>query len=359
MLNTLHFLGIAAVRRGNIIDLVNASVGIEEACSGIRSLISCVFAGLFFSATLVRRPWGRGLIIALAPPIALGMNFARSLTLTLLAGNRVDITGFWHDLTGFAVLGLTSLILGALALALERGTPPPGNVVSPPIPAGGVRGPLAALGGAMAAAALLLGFFVWNTRPLPPSDRPAPDLSSLLPPPPEGWAARTPNLYAFSGTLQTSHLAQRDYLEPLPGGGSREIVIYAAYWSPGQAPVSLVASHTPDACWPGAGWEPVAIPRTNVTLAAGDRTLPPAEQRVFRSAGQDFHVWFWHLHGGRPIVYRDPYSAVELLRYAWRYGFRRDRDQLFVRISGNRPWAELSDSPVLREFLRRAAALGL
>ncbi|MFM8336484.1 MAG: exosortase/archaeosortase family protein, partial [Opitutaceae bacterium] len=97
VLETLHLLGIAAARRGNIIDLVHATVGVEEACSGVRSLVSCVFAALFFSATLVRRPWARALIIALAPLLALGMNFLRSLALTLMAGAKVDISGFWHD----------------------------------------------------------------------------------------------------------------------------------------------------------------------------------------------------------------------------------------------------------------------
>src|SRR5690606_39079118 len=116
VLRMLHLLGIAAIRHGNIIDLAHTSVGVEEACSGIRSLISCVFAGMFFSATLVRRPWARAWILALAAPIALAMNFVRSLGLTLLAYKGVDISGAWHDLTGFAVLGVTAVMLGGLAL---------------------------------------------------------------------------------------------------------------------------------------------------------------------------------------------------------------------------------------------------
>ncbi len=359
VLNTLHLLGIAAVRRGNIIDLVHATVGVEEACSGIRSLISCIFAALFFSATLVRRPWARALIIALAPLLALAMNFFRSLTLTLLAGAKVDISGFWHDVTGFAVLGLTAIMLGGLALLLEREPAPGRRLSSPPATGDRRNGPVFILGTGIAAIAATLAFFVWNTRPVAGPQVPPPDLAAILPAPPPGWLARTPNLYAFSGTLQTEILAQRDYLEPLPGGASREIVIYAAYWRAGQAPVSLVASHTPDACWPGAGWLAVPVPETTVQLKLADHLLPPAEQRVFRSADRPHHVWFWHLHGGQPLSHRDPYSALELLRYAWRYGFRRDADQLFVRISSNRPWAEIENSAVLREFFQRAAGLGL
>jgi exosortase len=120
---TFHLLGIPAVRHGNIIELVNGTVGVEEACSGIRSLISCLFAGLFFSAVLVRRPFVRTVIILAAGPLALAMNLLRSMTLTLLANGGVSISGFWHDATGYIVLGLTSLLLVGLALLLEPKIP--------------------------------------------------------------------------------------------------------------------------------------------------------------------------------------------------------------------------------------------
>ena len=104
---------------------------------------------------------------------------------------------------------------------------------------------------------------------------------------------------------------------------------------------------------------PVPIPETTIRLTLADRVLPPAEQRIFSSADRPYNVWFWHLHGGKPITHRDPYSATELLRYAWRYGFQRDADQVFVRISSNLPWSEIERSAVVREFLGRAQALGI
>ncbi|HEV8073244.1 MAG TPA: exosortase/archaeosortase family protein, partial [Opitutaceae bacterium] len=121
VLATLHLFGIAAIRDGNLIELAGSTVGVEEACSGVRSLISCMFAGFFFSAALVRRPWSRVVLIALAAPLALAMNFFRSLMLTLLANRGVDISHTWHDATGYAVLGVTALLLGGLAWLLARG----------------------------------------------------------------------------------------------------------------------------------------------------------------------------------------------------------------------------------------------
>lgn len=358
VLRTLHILGIAAIRHGNIIHMANTTVGVEEACSGIRSLISCVFAGFFFSATLVRRPWARALIIGLSAPLALGMNFLRSLTLTLLSNAGIDITGLWHDATGFAVLGVTAALLGGLALLLERGGKPAPTTPAPPAGAGRPPGVQFALGAGLTVAAALAVFFVANTRPAMRRDAPVPDLLALMPASPAGWQVATSDLYEFAGTLQTDHLAQRRYTKPTPDG-PLDLTIYVAYWRPGQAPVSLVASHTPDACWPGAGWTALPTPEPRTVLVADERTLAPAEYRQFKTAERPQYVWFWHLYDGRPISYRDPYSPTELLRIAWRYGFRHDGDQLFVRVSSNRPWTDIAAEPVLAAFFDRTQSLGL
>ena len=362
VLRSLHLLGIPAVRHGNIIDLANTAVGVEEACSGVRSLISCVFAAVFFSATLVHRTWARVIILVLAAPIALVMNFFRSLALTLLANNGVDITGKWHDLTGFAVLAVTAAILGGLAVLLERGAkkrePRAGGTATNEPATRLERGVQWSLAGGLVLAGLLVALFVANTRPSPRDEIPAPDLFALLPESAAGWDVRTTDLYSFSGTLKTEHLAQRSYRQETPTGPT-EIIIYVAYWRAGQAPVSLVASHTPDACWPGSGWVAVPLREPRVELVVADRKTPGAEHRLFEAKERSQHVWFWHLYDGRPLSYRDPYSAIELLRMAWRYGFRRGGDQLFVRISSNRTWPQIAQEPLLAEFFARSRALGL
>ena len=359
VLRALHLLGIAAAREGNILQLANATVGIEDACSGVRSLISCVFAGLFLSATLVRRPGSRAGLILLSAPLALGMNLLRSLTLTLLAGSGHRIAGAWHDLTGFAVLGLTAALLAGWALLLEAKP-----AAAPPPPAAPDRAPVARgagrlLVGALLTAVALAACFAARTRPASRPDAPVPDLAAFLPAAAAGWQVEPgDDLAGFRSTLQTEHLAQRTYLRPTDHGPER-VTLYLAYWRPGQASVSLVASHTPDACWPGAGWEPrpVSVPR--VRLALANRTLAAAEARAFRSGPEAQNVWYWHLYAGRPLSHQDPNSPAELLRLAWRYGFRRDGDQLFVRVSSNLDWAAIRDEPFLVALFARLQPLGL
>lgn len=371
VLRALHILGVAAQRQGNLIELASGVVGVEEACSGVRSLISCVFAGLFFSASFVRRPLTRAVIVVLAAPLALGMNFIRSLTLTLLANAGIDIAGTWHDLTGFAVLGVTAIILGGLALLLGRDAPnssptkqtsalpPPGAETE--IPAGAPRRDRSqfALAGGLVLAVVFAALFVINTHPTPRTDKPVPDLLTVLPAAVPGWQVATAqDLQQFASQLQTEHLAQRSYRRNT-SNGPLEITLYLAYWRAGQTPVSQVASHTPDACWPGAGWEAIPTPVKREQLPTAGRMLPEAESRFFKSGIFPQHVWFWHLYDGRPILYENPYSPKALLKIAWRYGFRHDGDQLFVRVSSNFPWSEFGQDPLIAEFFRNTAPLGL
>lgn len=357
VLDALHVLGVPARQRGNVIELARTTVGVEEACSGIRSLLSCLYAGCFFAAWQVRHTWGRVLLIGLAPVLAIGMNFVRSLALTLMANAGIDIAGFWHDLTGFAILGVTAAVLGALAWQLSPRTTDP--VTLPPLgrPA---RAPLAVFWSAQAALAAVLLFFTYHSRA---GVRPAaavPDLAAFLPSRAEGWQVVTkPDLYRFSGVLQTEHLVERTYLKRA-GDEAIQLTVYVAYWPAGRASVSLVASHTPDACWPGAGWTPVSPPRRHVALTAAGTPLRAAQHREFaNAAGFPQHVWYWQVFDGRVIDPQAPYSVGALLRNALDYGFRRDGDQCFIRISSNQPWERLATEPLVREITANLARLGL
>jgi exosortase len=363
VLHTLHWLGVPARQHGNIIELASTTVGIEEACSGIRSLLSCIYAGFFFAAWQVRRPAGRVLILVLAPALAVLMNFVRSLTLTLMADANVDISGFWHDATGFAILGVTAVLLGLLALFLSprAGESPHARAAERAAanPAGtgwcfrvfGV--------GSTGICALAL-FFVAYSRPAKLSGQPAIAVDALLPRTADGWHVETArDLYRFTDVLQTTQLVERTYFKVIEDRPVH-LVVYVAHWAPGQAPVSQVASHTPDACWPGAGWVPQNNPGGQPALTLDGRRLPWVEYRVFRHAGMAAeHVWFWHIYDGRVINYRDPYSVPALIELALRYGFRREGDQYFVRISSNAGWELLAKEPLVHEIFQQLNGIGL
>jgi hypothetical protein len=123
--------------------------------------------------------------------------------------------------------------------------------------------------------------------------------------------------------------------------------------------VSLVASHTPEACWPGSGWEEDRPAYSRVPLKIANRELPSPEHRLFRYDGYPQHVWYWHLYDAAPIHHEGVESARKLLSLAWHYGFRNDAEQAFVRISSNRDWTQLSGEPLVGELFGRLQTLGL
>ncbi len=369
VLGALHLLGIPAVQNGNIIELAHTTVGVEEACSGVRSLISCIYAGFFFSAAFVNSWISRGLLLVLAPLIAIAMNFLRSLTLTLLANAGVDIEGAWHDNTGLAILAVTAVILGALALGLEKieglrsststkpgPTPSSDETVSAELARPGAQ----ILTVAYTTAVACLAAFVFLTRPAPVKDSAVPDVLAFLPANPEGWkTATSTGLFRFADILETDNLGQRTYVRQLPNGEPLQVTFYIAYWRPGQADVSVVATHTPDACWPGAGWTPLPTDVSTAILPLTDRNAHEAQYRLFTNERIPQHVWFWHSYDGEVIPEFNPRRPLQLLKSVFAYGVRNNGEQLFVRMSSNQTWDVFADDPLIAEVFDGLQPYGL
>jgi len=176
-----------------------------------------------------------------------------------------------------------------------------------------------------------------------------------------GWAVLTRlDLGQFADVLQTTALLERTYQRVDEQGRLFQITVYLAYWHPGQSSVSAVATHTPDACWPGAGWEaiPRASGRVGLPLKRGG-VVAGAEERAFRLGEVQQWVWFWHLVGGKPLEFFDPRSWRDQLRLFFARGVKRDAQQAFVRLSSNRAWAELAAEPLVVELLAGLTGLGL
>lgn len=114
---TFEILNFPLERNGNVLVLPNGQVGVEEACSGIRSLTACIFAGSFMAAMYASRLWKKLALIFSSMVLAFVMNLFRSLFLTAwaYAHGSDAIEGNFHDVTGYAVLGLTWVGLIVLA----------------------------------------------------------------------------------------------------------------------------------------------------------------------------------------------------------------------------------------------------
>jgi exosortase len=354
VMGTLGILGIPAARHGNVIEMLRGSVGVEEACSGIRSLITCLFAALLLSAALRMKPWRRALLLGVAPALAWCLNLHRSLILTLLTATEGPPTQAWHDGLGYAALGIATLCLVWLAFRLEAppATVPPSPPSSEPIAR---HLPSRMILGFLLPACALTAAFLFLPRQAAPSDTPVPPLEEWLSPRPEGWEVRNGSLSEGARrVLGTTSMLQREYLRT----GDRspvDLVLYAAYWAPGRSSPSGVALHTPEVCWPGAGWTELPAPAKDPAPE-----LAEAEYRRFRhESGLVQELWYWHFDGTQVVHGLSPYSAHKLIRNSLHQGFAPPRAQLFLRISSNRPWSEIRDSEPVRKLLSSAGISGL
>jgi exosortase len=103
-------LGFPIGRQGNLLLMPDhGQVGMEEACSGIRSFSACLYAGSFLGALMLRKLWKQLLLLLFAVIIAAGLNFLRTVFLTACAyrNGTGSIEGRIHDTVGYLVLGLT------------------------------------------------------------------------------------------------------------------------------------------------------------------------------------------------------------------------------------------------------------
>lgn len=113
-LEALHWLGYDAVRRGHLITLPTGTLGVEEACSGIRSLQSGIMASLFLGEIFRFGGFSRTILVSASILIAVFGNFLRATVLSIIASDEgVAAVEKWHDIAGYAILAST---LGALWL---------------------------------------------------------------------------------------------------------------------------------------------------------------------------------------------------------------------------------------------------
>ena len=119
---TFDLLGMPIEQQGNVLILPPVAdgkpnqVGVAEACSGIRSLTACLFAGSFLASVFLEKLWKKIALVTASMLFAVFTNLLRGIFLTAWAYNygHEAIEGFVHDAAGYAVLGLT--VVGLLCL---------------------------------------------------------------------------------------------------------------------------------------------------------------------------------------------------------------------------------------------------
>ena len=99
---TAMLLGIPAQVEGNLIRVSTGLVGVNEACSGIRSLQTSLMIGLLFGELKRLSVLRRVALVVGAVAIALVANFIRAVFLVMVAATKnISEVTQWHDVAGY------------------------------------------------------------------------------------------------------------------------------------------------------------------------------------------------------------------------------------------------------------------
>lgn len=101
----LDHLGVPVLLDGNIIHLSQLSLGVTEACSGIRSLISLFAGAVAWAYLVIPAGWAMVAFIAATVPITIFANAGR-VVITGLIGQYIGVeyaSGFFHEFAGWAI----------------------------------------------------------------------------------------------------------------------------------------------------------------------------------------------------------------------------------------------------------------
>lgn len=253
----LHLLGYPATVAGTTISLPNCTVGVEEACSGLRSLQTALMVG-FAAGELARlRLPARAVLLVVAFLMAMAGNQLRVLMLALAGiGGGNEAVARTHDTAGYAVLAVLLCGVGSAAWLLRkisvRGRMQDEecrrrNEETAKEHEGGKVGRVGWVVLATAAAAMVgaHGWFWWRGALAP-----APVASMLAPAAGGGFRADENVPAEILGVLQPDEYR---YIRELRDGIPGKVAGYHFYWRPRKGNANQLY-HRPDRCMPGAGW---------------------------------------------------------------------------------------------------------
>jgi exosortase len=133
----LEAFGTSVSRQGNIVLLnSNTSLGVAEACSGLRMLIAFIIAAALI-AYLVKRPrWQKAILLVSSIPVAVICNVIRIfiMAILMLYVDSEVLQKFFHDISGFVMIAIAvSLLFGEIRLMdrliVSEPSPKPGQVI--------------------------------------------------------------------------------------------------------------------------------------------------------------------------------------------------------------------------------------
>ena len=118
----LQLAGVPALQHGNVIEVGSGFIGIEEACSGVRSLQATLMISLFLGELYSFGVARRFVLVVIGAVLAFVCNVIRTAILVWVGTNR-GVAGIesWHDPAGLTILIVCLFGLWIVSLVMLRG----------------------------------------------------------------------------------------------------------------------------------------------------------------------------------------------------------------------------------------------
>ncbi len=314
----LSWAGIPAIQSGNVIQIsATAKVGVEEACSGVRSLQTTLMIALFMGELLRFRILRRLVLLVGGLVVAFVCNASRAYFLVWVsAKSGTEAIAKWHDNVGMAVL-FGSLVGVGILCALLNPKRDETNETDETVGASLDPGLLRA--GDPPGKGILIALVVWF---------------AVIEIGTEAWY-RTAESHFPKATAWTVRwpVAQRGFRDVEFSDVTRNILKYTdarsavwadeqnrrwamvlLRWAPGRTSVQLARSHGPEVCLPAGGAKMTADLGLHPMRINGVNL--PVHAYTFSARDQVLHV-FYCLWEQRPDA-SGPQSTVEELNISSR-----------------------------------------
>ncbi len=244
----VNSLNIPAIQHGNLIEVGAGWVGIDEACSGVRSLQSALMLSLFLGE-MYRFSWfRRSALLAGSLLFVLLANLTRTTLLVWTAANHgLHQMEAWHDTVGNIIMLIVLPCLMAMAYLMKPKTP---AVAEPPAPTPHAFPAIPRWVGVSVLGWLLmvqLATEAWYRS----------HEAGLIPNTPWSiaWPAQDPQFKKTSvpeNSLAILRCSDSQAASWQDNDGN-DWSAFLLRWNPGKNSVQLAKGHRPDICFPAAG----------------------------------------------------------------------------------------------------------
>jgi exosortase len=114
-------LGAPVVQRGMELYFPSGILTVENACSGLNSLVALMALGALFGHMASGSGWKAWTLFLLSIPVAIAANVVRITSLAVMAAvtDTETASGVFHDVGGFLLFGVALLLLFGLRKALR------------------------------------------------------------------------------------------------------------------------------------------------------------------------------------------------------------------------------------------------